>query len=328
MRATGIEPPEADAVGLFTPGGLPGEFSTSAYVSTLCPGTHTIQAIQLAIGARSSLVLNLFLCWKTIMYTARLVASLAIFFVFLAGNAIAQSNNSSIEAFFVARIKPHYDEYFSCANSYLQSRARSEPYTSFEKIEGGLKPACGLHIDRARSALAGAGLTKAQQNSLIRSYYTGIQDRLRIAFDTAAQREHSRRDEVRIEARRQEQATAADAERRRQAAEIESQKKRLLTDVLVDHKNCINRNLIDILPHSNEGADVIATVVLAKCAEYESKMKSMFVALFNLPKNEAEKGVADVLGDSRKEILTLIVTLRTELSKNQVNQRNQKETGI
>lgn len=74
---------------------------------------------------------------------------------------------------------------------------------------------------------------------------------------------------------------------------------------------------MNLVPYSNESADILASVIMTKCDDHERKRVSLGVALYGLTRPEAEKSVSDNVGRMRGDVLALIVSLRADLAKAQ-----------
>ncbi len=214
------------------------------------------------------------------------------------------SADDAVSVFLDREVKPHLTAYFGCADQHLALLARSNPTRSFDAVEGSLRPACGLHIDRIRNALYRAGLNRGQANQFIRSSYLSIQGQLRANYDQNASAEERRR-----------QTDKEDAERRRQEHEAEAERERLLKEAASDHDKCLLSQMKELVPFSNESAETLAQVIVTKCSEAEKKYVSLGVAFYGGSKSDMQKLVRDAVEERKKHIVAEIVTFRANMSK-------------
>jgi hypothetical protein len=232
-------------------------------------------------------------------------ALLLLLFVGFASSAGAQGN-SAVDAFVNSRIRPNFDAYLACAATELEKQARANPSLSFDRVEPTLKPACGVHVDRVRDALRSVNVTAPAANRIIRDWYTKQQPSLLSYFTAKVETELQRRASARL-----------DAERREQERQAGQESERLLAQAVKDHDDCVRRELVGLVPYSNESSEVLASVIMTKCEDHERKRVSLGVALYGLTRQAAEKSVAETAGRMRREVVALIVSLRADLAKAQ-----------
>ena len=182
----------------------------------------------------------------------------------IASPAAAQEDAA---AFFDNYVRPHLSAYATCAKQHIAQVAQREATSSFERIEGTLRPACGMHVDRARDALSRAGLDKNQANAIIRTAYTALQPELRSIYDQTASYERQRRQAEKEEIARQQRAREAEIVQQQQARDAEKERDNLLKEAASQHNNCLLTQMKEIVPFSNESAETLAQVVITKCAE-------------------------------------------------------------
>ncbi len=244
----------------------------------------------------------------------------------LAAGWLSVALPASVEAqedasiFFDNYVKPHLTAYGSCAKQHIAQIAQKEPASSFDRIEISLRPACGIHIDRARAALAQAGLDKNQINGIIRAAYNGIQPELRSLYDQTASYERQRRQAEREEAARAQRAQEAELARQQQAKEADQERDKLLKEAANEHNACLLNQMKEIVPFSNESAETLAQVIITKCAESEKKYVSLGVAFYGGSKSEMQKIVKDAVDERKKHIVADIVTFRASVTKELMTQ--------
>jgi hypothetical protein len=123
--------------------------------------------------------------------------------------------------------------------------------------------------------------------------------------------------------------------------DLDRRRDKLLTQAADEHAACLKKTMRDIVPYSSERAEVLAQVVLTKCAAEEDRFISVGVALLNVPRAQVEREVRQALARQKDAIVAEIVTFRAELAKSllekgapaerapaPIKERNIKETPI
>ena len=118
--------------------------------------------------------------------------------------------------------------------------------------------------------------------------------------------------------------------------DLDRRRDKLLTQAADEHAACLKKTMRDIVPYSSERAEVLAQVVLTKCAAEEDRFISVGVALLNVPRAQVEREVRQALARQKDAIVAEIVTFRAELAKQLLEkgapapakERNVKETPI
>jgi hypothetical protein len=97
--------------------------------------------------------------------------------------------------------------------------------------------------------------------------------------------------------------------------ESEHEKQKLISEAAAEHSKCLNSQMREIVPYSDESAETLAQVVITKCAASEKKFVSLGVALFNASRASVEKIVSDALAEQKKNMVADIVSFRAKLNK-------------
>jgi hypothetical protein len=97
--------------------------------------------------------------------------------------------------------------------------------------------------------------------------------------------------------------------------DLDRRRDKLLTQAADEHAACLKKTMRDIVPYSSERAEVLAQVVLTKCAAEEDRFISVGVALLNVPRAQVEREVRQALARQKDAIVAEIVTFRAELAK-------------
>jgi hypothetical protein len=233
----------------------------------------------------------------------RSILQISVLSLSFVGVAEAQTSSAGNE-YFNNAIKPHLDNYVLCAGRHLESRAKADPDKTFGQVEGSLRPACGGNIDRAREAMNRVGLSAAESNGVIRRWYAAIQGDMRAVYERYT-----------LDMNRQREAARLEAERERNARETSAERKKLLDEAASEHIECLKKEMVNIVPFSNEGAETLGNVVMTKCADHEKKRVSLAIALFSIPRSNAERILKEITDETRKVIVAEIVTFRANLAK-------------
>jgi hypothetical protein len=109
-----------------------------------------------------------------------------------------------------------------------------------------------------------------------------------------------------------------DVERERQARETNAERKRLIDEAASEHLECLKKEMVSIVPFSNESAETLGSVVMTKCADHERKRVSLAIALFSIPRSNAERILKEITDDTRKVVVAEIVTFRANQAKSQI----------
>jgi hypothetical protein len=225
------------------------------------------------------------------------------------------------DEFFRVNIKPHLDAYVVCAARHLEQRAKADPGQSFAQVEGSLRPACGNNIDRAREAMSRIGFSQQGATKVIRAWYSDIQGEVRGFHERQV-----------AEVNRQRELARLDAQKEREAKEADIERRKVLQEAASEHHACLRKEMVSIVPFSNEPADTLGTVMMTKCAEHERKRVSLAIAVFGIGRSNAERILKDIGDETRKVIVAEIVSFRAELAKAQTqgqpSKQSKPETGI
>ncbi|MDB5509210.1 MAG: trypsin-like serine protease with C-terminal domain containing [Hyphomicrobiales bacterium] len=99
--------------------------------------------------------------------------------------------------------------------------------------------------------------------------------------------------------------------------EVQAERNRLINEAAGVHVACMRDQMKQLVPYSNESAEILAQVVVTKCAEAEKKFVSLGIAMFGASRETVERLVTQRLDRQKKEMIADIVTFRAELSKAQ-----------
>src|SRR5829696_7174864 len=180
------------------------------------------------------------------------------------------------------QLRPIAQLYKTCALDHMKVRAAADPALSFEAQEGSLRAACGRYVDDARRAFAAAGYDRMNADAQINALYLELQPELRGAYDEQA------------------------AEERRSA---------VAKKAATEHRDCLSKAFTDLVPYSAEGADTLATAVMARCLEHENRRTSLAIGLFGLSLPDARGVLSEIFGKLRREIERDVVAFRAEKSR-------------
>jgi hypothetical protein len=132
---------------------------------------------------------------------------------------------------------------------------------------------------------------------------------------------------------RHERAQQQEEARRREeqaATQAKEAGRKLLIEAKRVHDLCLKEQAVSLVPYSNESAETLVTVILAKCVDHERRREDLGVVTLGLTKEEARNVMGTIMVDTRKEWLSAIVTIRAEAQKNRFErqQRPSSPDGI
>lgn len=97
--------------------------------------------------------------------------------------------------------------------------------------------------------------------------------------------------------------------------EVEKERNRLLNEAASEHQNCMRAIMKEIAPYSDESAEIVAQVVITRCAKQEQKFVSLGIAVYGASKVDVERIVSERMVQQKKEMVADIVSFRAELAK-------------
>ena len=97
--------------------------------------------------------------------------------------------------------------------------------------------------------------------------------------------------------------------------EVEATRNKLLTDAANDYSNCIQSQMKQLVPLSNEGAETLAQVIITKCGDIEQRYVELSMAMYGVSRAQVEDAIHGPIEARKKNIVADIVTFRAELAK-------------
>lgn len=217
--------------------------------------------------------------------------------------AVGQSG-SPIESFLTPSVRGQIDNYSRCANQHLSNLARINPGSSFDAVEGSLKPMCGMYYEQVRTELSLMGLTREQTNWVIKQTYARNEPSYRLVYQQAVGAEYQRRETMRlIEAQRQRDEV------------IKAERTKQLEAANQEHYACIRQQMKELVLYSTETADVLTSVVMTKCSDEEQKRTNLYRLINDVPPAMMTQVRQIVSDEMKKFVLAEIVTLRATMNK-------------
>ena len=107
--------------------------------------------------------------------------------------------------------------------------------------------------------------------------------------------------------------------------EAEAARNKVLADAGREYNECIQTQLKEIVPFSNEGAETLAQAITTKCADREQHFVDLGMAIYGMSRAEVQKTIADTLETRKRNIVADIVTFRAELTKALVSRPKSEE---
>ncbi len=114
--------------------------------------------------------------------------------------------------------------------------------------------------------------------------------------------------------------------------EVDAARNKLLADTANAYGVCIQNEMKQLVPLSNEGAETLAQVIITKCADIEQHYVELAMAMYGASRAQVEDLIHDPLETRKKNIIADIVTFRAELTKAltgqpKINQETESKTG-
>ena len=216
--------------------------------------------------------------------------------VVVPGTVLSQATDP-IQRYIKAEIYPTLYTYQNCAAGFLTRKASEYPDGRFDEHELGIRPECGRYIDVVRQRLLGIGWNAGTIEAEIDLYYGALRPRLMAAYEATRTIPAPPPSNAEDEAYR---------DRTREA---------LLKELDEEYRSCIKRIVADVVPYSNERAEVLVDVVMTRCMDYERKRTQFVELLFDIPRERARSIVESLLQQERRQVLAAIVTFRAEVVK-------------
>jgi hypothetical protein len=185
---------------------------------------------------------------------------------------------------------------------HVRSVASSNPDSTFDAHEISIRPACGVYIDRMRTHLLAMGYDVAGAQAQIKVHYDALRPKLVSVFQTAV-------DTTERQPSRQFGDEQVYLERARVA---------LVKELDESHQNCIDKSIRNIVPYSDERAEILVEAVTADCMDFEKKRVQLLQVLFDAPRDQASRAVDTVLETEKRRVLANIVKVRAMLKKQEI----------
>jgi hypothetical protein len=99
------------------------------------------------------------------------------------------------------------------------------------------------------------------------------------------------------------------------STEVDAARNKLLADTTKEYDECIQNQMKQLVPLSNEGAETLAQVITTKCEDIEQRYVELSIAMYGVSRAQVEDAIHDSLEKRKKNIVADIVTFRAELAK-------------
>jgi len=106
--------------------------------------------------------------------------------------------------------------------------------------------------------------------------------------------------------------------------EAKAAQDKLLEDAAKEYGDCVQKEMKELVPLSNEGADTLAQVITTKCDDKVQKYIEISMAIYGMSRAEVENNLRDTLEKQKKNIVAQIVTFRAELAKALILQQKEE----
>jgi len=106
--------------------------------------------------------------------------------------------------------------------------------------------------------------------------------------------------------------------------EAKAAQDKLLEDAAKEYGDCVQKEMKELVPLSNEGADTLAQVITTKCDDKVKKYIEISMAIYGMSRAEVENNLRDTLEKQKKNIVAQIVTFRAELAKALILQQKEE----
>ncbi len=215
-------------------------------------------------------------------------------------------------------VNPRLSAYADCAKEHIAQIAKGNPTTSFDKVENSLRPACGVHIERARDALFRKGFDRNEANTIIRSAYATMQPELRALFDQTASSERQRHAAEKDKAAQQQ----PQLETEKAPYDLEAERVKFLKEVSDAYDACLVTETGNLAASSNEPAETLVKVIDVKCGDQGKRYERLGFALYGETDN-FKKFVKQPIEERKKRLVADIVTFRVDLAKEEKKQQKE-----
>jgi hypothetical protein len=98
-------------------------------------------------------------------------------------------------------------------------------------------------------------------------------------------------------------------------AEAERARDALIADLTKQYNVCIDKQMREIVPYSNEGAEVLSQAIVTNCNDIAQKFIETTMALYNMGREDVDKIIAPTLEERKRQILAEIVSFRAAVNK-------------
>jgi hypothetical protein len=187
--------------------------------------------------------------------------------------------------------------YESCATRHLKGISAHFPGARFEEHEASIRPACGAHIEAARTRMLALGYSPDEVTAEIRIYYNVLRPKLIASLAESEPYRPAPR------------AVSIDDEA---AQRVHNE---AMARLYADYRSCVNTALRRVVLDSNESAATIVEAVMANCMDYERKLIEAIEVFQRVPREQAQRSVDGELENVKRRLLGQVVIIRADLNK-------------
>lgn len=115
--------------------------------------------------------------------------------------------------------------------------------------------------------------------------------------------------------KREAQEQRVQDEQNARAREVQAEREKLVDAAAKEYLDCLQTQVMEILPYSNESATVIADVVFQRCSSVEEKIRTVLVATTGQSKKAVEEAFMTIKADAQRSLTANIVASRAKAER-------------
>lgn len=129
------------------------------------------------------------------------------------------------------------------------------------------------------------------------------------ALATRLQSDFNRIDQEEADARR------VQAEQEARAKDVQAEREKLVDTAAKDYLACLQAQVLEIVPYSDESATVIVDVVFRKCASLEDKLRTVMVVASGESKSSVDLEFGKIKDTTQRDLIANIVAARAKAER-------------
>jgi hypothetical protein len=108
--------------------------------------------------------------------------------------------------------------------------------------------------------------------------------------------------------------------------EVEGARDKIIKEAMAKYDDCVQSQMKEIVPYSDEGAETISQAIITKCTPDEERVIELSMAVYGATRAHISSIINPVIEARKKTIVAEIVTFRAELKKALLSQQKNEET--